>query len=1000
MKKKNIFILALLACGTMPGFAQVTGHVTGIVLDRWERPVAGALVSVGNNPDEKVATDKNGKFSINATENSQLNIETPNQSRKTVYVGKNNQITVKMDYASRPVQTGTDKLFTEKESTGAVATQWFDDVNHRSSKDVGNSLFGSILGLQALQNTGTYAAQESSFYLRGAQSSSGNTPLIIVDGMERDIADITPEEVENVTVLKDAAAAALYGYKGANGVLVITTKRGKYNSKEIKFSYDHGFNWQARKPKFVNAYTYANAVNEALATEGSEARYNTNQLNAYQNGTLPYNYANVNWEDETVRNTGTTDYLNMTFRGGSLKFRYYTLLSLQNNNGFIKSPNENDGYSTQDKYNKANIRSNWDIDLSPKTKLKINLLGTLAEANHPGSNVSIWELLYKVPSAAFPIKNEDGTWGGNDTWSGTLNPVGQATGAAYYKNHRRTFNADMTLNQNLDGITDGLSASFRLGYDNTSLIYEDHSRTYVYGHKTVATWNDDGTPATYATYSNGSASEMGSTASISAYNRLFNFYGSLNYDRTFGKHSLYAQARWEYEWKNSTGLNTTYYRQNASLYGHYGYDNRYFADLTMTYTGSNKLATNHKWTLNPTLSAAWIASNEEFMKNVSWVNFLKLRASWGLQNLDVIPYEDYWEQLYEGAGTGYIITSDFGYGSNRYQISRLLSQASKHENATKYNFGIDATLFNDFNVTFDAFFQQRKNIWVEATGKYTAIVGLQAPYEAAGRINSYGVELGLDYKKKAGDFTYSAGANFTWNGSKIKEMLEEPRAYDNLIRTGYAYGQIYGLKAIGLFKDAADIASSTKQTFGSVYPGDIKYEDTNKDGVVDENDVTRIGHSEIPEIYYSFNLGLDWKGLGFTAMFQGTGRYSAMLSSTQYRPLVSTNSLTQDYYDNRWTSSNLDAKYPRLAAQSSTNNYRNSTFWLRDRSFLKLRYVEAYYNLPKSVTDKLKVISDVKLYVRGVDLLCFDDMDASDPESYNNLTPMNRSIVAGFSLNF
>ncbi len=998
MNKKKILVPLFATC-VLQAMAQTAGSITGVVVDQWNKPISGAVVMDANDPLNAVPTRKDGSFTISGSKT--LKVQAPNRSEKVVEAG-DGKVVVKMDYASRPVYTGTGKVLTEKESTASVAGAWGSDLNHRSTKDIGQSLFGQVLGLQTLQQSARFAGVSTTNYVRGLQSTN-SSPLIIVDGIEREITDITPEEVDHVSVLKDAAAAALYGYKGANGVLVITTKRGLYDKREISASYDHSFNWQARRPKFVDGFTYAGAVNEARANEGATAVYDENALNAYKNGTLPYNFPNVDWVGETMRDVSSTDNFNLTFRGGGMKFRYYTLFNLINSNGYIKQPNLNDGYSTQEKYMKANIRSNWDIDLSPKTKLAVNLLGTLAESNYPGDNANIWNAIYSMPSGAVPVKTEDGLWGGSSQFAGTLNPVALATGAAYSKNHRRTFDADLTLTQNLDAFLDGLYGSFRLAYDNTSLITENRSKLYNYGMNTVTGWNADGTVASVNKYKQTVTSEsMAENSDLTSYNRLFNFYAQLAYDKTFGKHSIYAQGRWEYEYKNYQGLNTTNYRMTASLFTHYGFLSRYFFDTSWVYAGSNKLAPGHKWTLSPTFSAAWVVSDEAWAKDLGWLDFLKVRASYGVQNTDAIPYEDYWEQLYKYSGVGYRVGSEFGLGNARYEMSRLASQASLHERADKFNIGLDATLFGGLDVTMDFFSQQRNNIWVEASGKYTAVLGVEAPYEAAEKISSHGFELGLNYiKNVTSDLTVNVGGNFTYNKNKVKEMLEEPRAFENLVMTGKPYGQLTGLQAIGLFKDEADIAASPRQNFGPVYPGDIKYKDVNGDNVIDANDVTSIGYNTLcPEIYYSFKLGADYKNFGFTALFQGAGNFSAMMSSSLVRPSASGNSISTEYYNNRWTPENPTAKYPRLSYESSSNNNRNSSFWLVDRSFLKLRYVEAYYNLPQSVLNRIKFISKAKVYVRGIDLLCFDKVKVADPETPNTLYPTSRSIVAGLSLDF
>ncbi len=904
---------------------------------------------------------------------------------------------------SLPTMAQIDKELAPEEQTAAVSVIKADKTDRRSAKNIGNSILGEGNGLISLQNGGRYAAQNPTFYVRGLQTSSNNSPLILVDGIERDITSIAPEEVENVTILKDAAAVALYGYKGTNGAINITTKRGQYDSRSIKVTYDHLFNTIANKPKFVDAYTYGMAINEARINDGLSARYSTQELNALRDGTKPYLYPNVNWVDETFRNTAMTNKYNIEFRGGAKKFRYYTMLDLISDKGFVNSPNQNEGYSTQDKYVKGNLRMNLDIDLTETTDVRVNLLGVLQETSRPGSQADLWDMVYTVPAAAFPVKDANGVWGGSDTWAGTSNPVAQSVGAAYYKNHSRTLMFDVTLKQDLGMFVKGLGAQVRVGYDNTSNIYEDHSKTYVYSVN-APSWADGDAEPSVKTATYGKDSEMGTGAAVNTFARRLHFDGGFNYDRTFGRHSIYSQLKWDYEYEDPNGVNNTIYRQNFTWFTHYGYNSRYFVDLALVESGSSRLAPNTKWSFSPTLSAAWVISNEDFMKRVSWVNFLKLRASAGIINADYLPGDDVWTyyaQQYATSGGVYPFDSGWNSEFGRTYLGQMATTNPGHEKAYKYNVGIDAKLFGALDVTFDYWMQQRKDIWVSSAGKYSAVLGMDAPYENAGRVDSHGFELGLDYTKNFGAVSFNLGGNLMYTKNKIKEMLEEPRLYDNLIQTGNPYGQIYGLEAIGFFKDEADIAASPAQNFSTVKPGDIKYRDVNGDNIIDANDKVAIGHSTTsPEIYYNFHIGAEWKGLGFYAMFQGTGNYSAILNTkSMYWPLVGNTNISQYAYDNRWTPENQNAKLPRLSSESNANNYQTSTLWLADRSFLKLRNVEVYYNLPKSLLEKTKIVNGAKLYVRGIDLLCFDHIDESDPEAYD-INPVNKSIALGLSVTF
>ena len=909
-------------------------------------------------------------------------------------------------YAVQSIDVGANANFSREQSTSAVSVITSESTNKRSAKNIGNSILGQGSGLISLQNSGNYAGINPTFYIRGMQSLDGNTPLFVVDGIERDIQYISAEEVESVSVLKDAAATALYGYKGANGVVLITTKRGKFNSKEIKVNLDHAINFMAHKPKFVDAQTYAKAMNEAYANDGFEnPRYTQEEVDAFGSGKYPYLYPNVNWVDETFRNHSVTNMLNASFTGGGEKFKYYALLDLQYDNGFVKNPDTHEGYSTNNKYVKGNLRMNMDMILSKNTTMKVNLLGVLAESNAPGSSAKLWDMVYSLPSAAFAVKGEDGKWGGNSTWAGTVNPVAQSQDAGYSRNHNRGIYTDLTIRQELPAVLKGLAVQGRIAYDHFSNIYENYSKTYVYGSPTVADWLD-GEPQLGKAFTGGSESDLGASISTNSFTRRFHIDASADYQNTFGAHSIYSQLKYDYEFSDEFAINSTLYRQNISWYTHYGLLDRYFLDLALVESGSNRLAPGSKWALSPTVSAAWVLSKENFMKNLNWVDFLKFRASYGIIQTDILPESGwmYYMQQYQTTGGTYPFNSGFQSDFGRTYLDAIATSGLTREKAAKFNAGVDATLFGGLDFSFDGFYQRRSNIWVSTAGKYSSELGVDAPYEGDGIVDSWGWEASLDYNKQIGDVKFNIGANIDYYRSQIKEQDEAPKLYPNLVSTGHRVSQLFGYKAIGFFKDQADIDASKPQLLGSTpRPGDIKYEDVNGDGQIDTNDKTAIGYSTVaPEIYYNIHLGVEWKGLGIDAMFQGTGRYSGVLSTkSMYKPLVGNTTISQYYYDNRWTPETAStAKFPALSSTSNANNYNTNTLWMFDRSFFKLRNIEVYYNFPKAMLAKTKLLNAAKLYVRGVDLFSFDHLDESDPEVFGATNPLNRSIVAGLSVTF
>ena len=926
-------------------------------------------------------------------------------------------------YKDQLVDIGANRQFSREQSTASVSVITNKDVNKRGARNIGNNILGQGSGLVGLDGAGLFNAQNPTFYIRGVQSSSGSTPLIIIDGVERAMENVVAEDVESVQILKDAAATALYGYKGANGVLLITTKHGKYNSNSIKVSYDHTFSYLTNKPEMVDAATYASAVNEAYRNQGGSAIYSDAVIDAYKNGTNPLYYPNVNWADETFRNVSHNNRYDVELKGGTSNFRYYTNVQLLTNKGFIKNF-QNDGYSTQNKYTRGTLRSNMDIDLGPKTKLHTHLYGLLTEQSQPGSQADLWGMIYKVPANAFPVKLNDAVWGGNTVYT-TNNPVAQSQAAAYYKNHQRALYADLQLDQDLSSITEGLSAQTQIGYDTWSNVYEDHSKTYRYSYYEVAN-NGDVVANGNASMSaiQGSDSNMGTGSGNNSWIRRCIWNASINYDRTFAeKHNVYGQLKYDYEYNDKTGTNTTVYRHNVSLFAHYGFDSRYLLDVALVESGSSRLAPGSKWAFSPNVSAAWNISNETFMKNVKWIDFLKLRVSWGNQSLDVLPGDNVWtyyDQFYlmDAATYPFDATYTGTQWGNTY-LGTARTQSLGHEQSSKLNVGFDATLFGGLNISADYYYQHRYNIWYSTAGSYSSVFGLTAPYENVGVINQKGFEVSADYSKKFNnDFTINLGASMTLNKTIVEEQAEAPQLFANTSSTGKRYGQAFGYVANGFFQKSDDLDGDGTisaaemqqkgypvQNFTTVHPGDVKYMDLTDDDKIDSNDRQAIGYSTTaPDLYYNFHLGAEYKGLGIDAMFQGVGKWTGFKTTNGlYRSAVATNTLSQYLYENSWSAergNTENAQFPRLSTTSNANNDVNSTLNMFDRSYLKLRYVEMYYYLPQTMLQKVDFISNVKVYVRGTDLFTADHLDKADAAVYSATQPLTRSIQVGAAVTF
>ncbi|MEI7420440.1 MAG: SusC/RagA family TonB-linked outer membrane protein [Prolixibacteraceae bacterium] len=905
--------------------------------------------------------------------------------------------------ATKSVDLGLGITKSAELNTSSVYSINSETILKSSSISLDDALFGKLLGLSVLQNGGFDNSNNSSYFIHGLKTLSNNGILIVVDGLERPVSDLALEEVESVSVLKDAAAVALYGFKGINGVLSIKTKRGLKQKLDVKVGYDHGSTSAFRLPKMVDGNTYALAYNEAMKNDGNPSSgFNTYEMGQIKNNSSPYLYPNVDWINETLRKNGTTDKISLGIRGGDSKVKYFTLLNLSNCSGLFANTEDNSGYSTQLKYSQANIRSNFDVDLTPTTKFQLNLLGVFYQSNQPSSMGAddIMSTLYQLPSTAFPIRAQDGNWGGSTTWT-NKNPIANISGTGYGQNIGRTFYADMKFTQDLKVLTPGLSASIRVGYDNYANYWDKRVRGFRYEINKL-TFDVNGIPGGIQQIIQGdNAGTLGFSVSLNNEWRNSNVQGSIDYQKSVGDNNFNASLLYSNQMYATNGQNNTYYRQNFSTYMHWDKKAKYMADLVLMMAGSNAMAYfPYHYGFSSVLSGGWIASKEEFLKSSKIVDFLKIRASAGILSSDNIPALTLTDQKFDGGGSYYFTDSYTSFSGTKE--GQLGYPNPRLEKALCLNFGVDALLFKGLTINTDIFYQNRFDIL--QSGISSSVLGISAPYQNSGIVSSRGIDLGIDYKKSVGQMTLFLGGKYTYSKCTIDATVEEPKAFPYLSAIGNSVNQNYGLESIGFFKDQAEInAYPVDQSFNILKPGDIKYKDQNGDNIINENDVVPLGHNNsVPEIYYSFSIGLEYKNIGVDADFQGIGNFDKFVTTTGlFRPMTNGNNVSQYYYDNRWSmgNDNSTALFPSLSTLANPNNERNSSVWLQDLSYLKLRTCEIYYNLPLSLLKKVK-LNKAKIYVRGMNLLSFDKLKIVDPENTGTKYPTTKSLNLGISLNF
>ena len=896
------------------------------------------------------------------------------------------------DKASQKVDLGYGVEQTEYLTTAAATTITAEELRRTSAISLADALYGKLPGLNAFQNTG-FKGEEgrgATFNIRGVQTTGERDILILVDGVERPIDRLSVEEVESVTVLKDAAAVALYGHEAINGVLLVKTKHGAKDGKyHFKVGASHKIQFDPQMADMVSAYDYANALNRARQNDGLAPAYTSSELQKFVDGSNPLVYPNVNWKDEVFKNTAHESNAYLSFFGGTDKVQYYTQLDYTDARGLYKNPDQGD-WNSQLKYSKANIRANIDFEVSKSTRVSANILGILMETNgvpNVNSNDAWWHL-YKVPALAFPIKTASGVWGGSQTF-GDFNLLAKSQGAGFMKTHQRQIWANMTLEQDLDFITDGLKFYVGASYDNSSNTIETRTKGYQYGwHEADGSEHVMGTVEDKLTFNHWVDTQW----RIATFNAGLKYALQLNNGDNFG-----ANANYNMKSEIRDGQDNTWYRANWQLALHYDHANRLMADVVLAANGSNR-SYPAKWAFSPTLGLGYIFINDP---ESNFLNYGKIRLSGGIQHTDYVPAAGLWLAAWNN-GHG-----NFWYGTNFSSswgafLTQFPTDDFVQEAAYKANFGTDLRIANSLDFTLDVFYQQRRNILVSANSLNSAVVGIQSSYDDKGRVANYGLELGLRYAKTfENGLNLNAGASFSTVKSKILQWIETP-AYPNLSLVDGPADYERGLIAIGFFQDQADIDNSPVQQFGQVKVGDIKYKDVNEDGVINENDyVAQDYGNAFPSVNYAFNLGAEYKGFGINATFQGAAHQVRNLRYVDgvWGALSDNRNLSQEYYDKCFDVAGAGASYPRLSTENVANNAQNSTIWYRNASWLKLRDCEIYYKLPASVIDPLKVTS-AKIFVQGQNLLSFDNIDAMDAENLNTGYPVMKSVNFGLSVEF
>ena len=906
------------------------------------------------------------------------------------------------DKKAQTVDLGYGVEQSEYTTTAATYTITAEELGRTSAISLADALYGKLLGLNAFQNTGFKGEEDrgASFNIRGAQTTGERDILILVDGIERPIDRLSVEEVESVTVLRDAAAVALYGHEGINGVLLVKTKRGQADSGfHFKAGASNKIQFDPYKAPMLGEYPslptesaasmYAYALNIARANDGLTPAYTAEEIQKFRDGSDPYVYPDVNWKDEVFKNTARETNAFVSMYGGSDKVEYYTQLDYTDASGLYKNPDQGD-WNSQLRYSKMNIRTNMDFSVTSSTRVKVNLLAIFLETNgvpNVNSNDAWWHL-YKVPALAFPIKTFGDVWGGSQTY-GDFNLIAKSTGAGFTKSHQRQIWADIALEQDLDFILSGLKFYAGGSYDNASNTIENRTKGYQYG------WNYyDANNVMQEVVMGTVEDKLVFNHWVSSQWRIGTVNAGLKYAAAFGNDSHFA-ANAGYNMKSEIrdNRNNTWYRANWQLAMHYDYAERFLADVVLAANGSNR-SYPAKWAFSPTVGLGYI-----FAATPGYYG--KIRLSGGIQHTDYVPQAGLWMPNWQTSHGQFWYGQNFASSGGAF-LTQFPTTDFRQEAAYKANFGTDMRIAECLDLIADVFYQQRRNILVSAGSLNSDVVGIQSSYDDKGVVASYGAEAGLRFAKTFGSgFHVDLGANASFVKSRILEWIENP-AYPNLSVIGTPADAARGLIALGFFKDQAEIDASPLQQFGQVKVGDIKYKDVNGDGVINENDfVAQEWGTAYPALNYGFHLGLEYKGFGVNAYFQGAANQTKNIRYVDgvWGALSDNRNLSSEYYNNCYDVMGADALYPRLSTTNVANNVQESTIWYRNVRWLKLRDCEVYYKLPAWLLGHVKV-SDAKLFVQGQNLLSFDNVPAMDAENLNTGYPVMKAVNLGLSVIF
>ena len=1058
MKRKKLshlfgFLVLLLL---IPGqaFAQNL-RVEGKVLDERGEGLIGAGVVIQGTTTGTV-TDFDGNFVIPSVSlGSKLEVSCIGYATQIVEV-TGGKLTIAMEVDSHLIEESVVVAYGQQKKvtiTGAVSAVSGEGLLKAPVANVANALQGQLPGVSAVQASGMPGDDEPTIRIRGVGSLNSADPLVLVDGVERSFSQLDPNEIESISVLKDASATAVFGVRGANGVILVTTKRGTTGKASVTASASAAIQTISKFVDFADSYTYGQMWNYTRITDALpmsqwpggpnisdytpyqdlEIRFSQDVMEHFRKGDMPTTFPNTDWINYIMKNSAWQEQANVNVNGGTDRVRYFISAGFLNQDSLFKtfSSDKNETF----KYQRLNYRANLDIDISKRSQLSITLGGRMQDRNTMGGGEGF---LFRYLQGATPYAGIGIDAQGRHVVS-DVNLVGQYDRDAlsnyynlgYVNESTNVLNFDLQYKLDLGFITEGLDFKVKASYNSDYTAQKNRENGYGTGLTYVATIVDGQEVLrkegiTWPTpYNEG---KWG--------NRNWYAEASFDYARKFGNHNitalvLYNQSKTYYPWDSDGSLYQSLPKGYVGLVGRvtYDYATKYLLDLNIGYNGSENFAPDKRYGLFPSVSVGWIPSSEDWWEPIKDVfGYFKIRGSWGLVGNDntngarFLYLPGAW-QFYQGqmSTNPYARSANFGTSGDWLQAARELTSGNPNvtwETASKINVGVDAAFFKDrLHAYVDFFWEDRKDILVSNASTLPAVTSLPSSYVNAGRVKNRGFEVTLNWEDKVGDFSYSISPSFAFARNQVLEMLEVEPLYPYLKHTGLPVGQPFGYELFEFYQPGTE--DRYQAQYGAPMPdqvlgtnnsdlkyGDCVYVDLNGDGVIDANDRKPLGYTSNPEITYSLNAQLHWKGLDFSMLWIGADHVSRTLNGYFRDQFGSTNTsaLTQWVADNSWTETNTNAILPRISFVNRVHNNRDSRAWMIDSKYIRLKNVEIGYTFKRR--SETAFFNYIRVYLSGQNLLTFSEFDGNDPEApgqgldYGVRYPMTRVFNIGAQINF